>query len=126
MAIVVDEFGGIAGIVTLKQLVEEVVGPVGEEGAGPEGEFTAVDENTFVVDAGMRVDEANEQLDVGIPAGEYDTLAGFVLDQLGHIPLEGEHLHHGELRIEVTTMDKVRIVDLRVSREPKLSPMDDS
>ena len=62
MAIAVDEYGGLAGMVTLKRLSEEVVGPVGEEGQGPEEEYEAIDRNTFQVDGGMSIEEANEEL----------------------------------------------------------------
>ena len=117
MAMVVDEFGGVAGLVTLKQLVEEIVGRVGEEGeAGEEPEVEAIDENTFQIDGSMRVDEANEQLGLGIPEGDYETVAGFVLRQLRHIPAEGEHLHHDGFRLEVSQMRGVKIEKLLITR----------
>ena len=67
MAIAVDEYGGLAGLVTLKRLSEEVVGPVGEEGEGPEEEYEAIDQHTFQVDGGMSIEEANEELDIDLP-----------------------------------------------------------
>ena len=89
MAIAIDEFGGIAGLVTLKSLLEEVVGRVGEEGEGPEEEYEALGEGTFQVDGGMSIDEAKDGLGIELPEGDYETVAGFVLESLGHIPHSG-------------------------------------
>ena len=90
MAVVVDEYGGTAGIVTIELLLEQMVGPVADELARAEKEFQAIDENTAQVDGGMSVSEANEELDLKIPEGRYETVAGYVLSRLGHIPKEGE------------------------------------
>lgn len=90
MAIVVDEYGGTAGIVTIELLLEEMVGPVAEEEARLPKEFQAIDEHTSSVDGGMSVWDANEELGLHIPEGRYETVAGYVLDRLGHIPKEGE------------------------------------
>ena len=100
MVMAVDEYGGIAGLVTLKQLIEEVVGPVGEEGRQPEVEYEAIDENTYHIDGGMQIDEANDELDLGLPRGDYNTVAGFILESLGRIPVEGDHFHHDSMRLE--------------------------
>ena len=92
IAIAIDEFGGIAGLVSLKELVEEVMGPVGEEGHGPEEEVETIDKNTFQVDGGISLEEANEQMKISLPEGDYETVAGFVLNILGKIPNEGQQL----------------------------------
>ena len=111
----VDEHGGIAGLLTLKQLVGEVVGSIVEkEGVGPAVE--TIDERTLQVDAGMWVEEANERLGLGLPDGNYDTLAGFVLAVLGHIPREGEQLRYDSLRLVVTEMKGVKIERILVTR----------
>ncbi len=116
MAIIVDEYGGLAGIVTLKRLSEEVVGAHGEEGEAPEEEYESLGENTYQVEAGMSIDEANEELGINLPDGDFDTLAGFVLDRLGHIPEEGETLEHENLKIEVVEMRALKIETLKVFR----------
>lgn len=116
MVMVADEFGGVAGLATLKQMVEEIVGRVGEEGVQEEEEFQTIDANTYQVDGGMRVDEANEYLDLAIPEGEYETIAGFILSRLGHIPREGEHVHHGSAMLEVIEMRGVKIEQVKVTR----------
>ena len=92
MAIVVDEYGGTEGIVTIELLLEEMVGPVSEEDAGLPREFQPIDEHTAAVDGGMSVSEANEELALSIPEGRYETVAGYVLSRLGHIPREGERV----------------------------------
>ncbi|MCH8061103.1 MAG: HlyC/CorC family transporter [Chloroflexi bacterium] len=114
MAILVDEYGGLSGLVTLKRLVEEVVGPVGEEGEAPEEEYEAIDENTFQVDGGMSIEEVNEELGITLPDGEYETVAGFVLDVLGHIPAEGEQFEYGNLKFEVLEMSRMKIESVRL------------
>jgi putative hemolysin len=116
MAVVVDEFGTIAGIVTLEQLLEEIVGQLGDEIRGTDKEFETIDEHTFDVDGSMRVDEANEQLRLGLPAGNYETIAGFILAWLGHIPKENEQLRYGNLRLVVTKMGGLRIESVRIIR----------
>ena len=116
MAIAVDEYGGLAGLVTLKRFTEEVVGPVGEEGVGPEEEYEAIDENTFQVDGGMSIDEANEELQIDLPEGDFETVAGFALAVLGHIPSEGERFEYGTLRFEITEMDNLKIEGIKVTK----------
>ncbi len=121
MAIVVDEFGGVAGIITLQQLVEVIVGPVGPEGAAAPKEYRAVDANTYQVEGGMTIEEANAKLGLGLPEGDYQTVAGFVLDRLGHIPREGERLDYHALRITVRRLQGARIEEVVISRAPKNS-----
>ena len=116
MAMAVDEFGGIAGLVTLKQLIEEVVGPVGEEGMEPEMEYETIDENTYHIDGGMQIEEANEELGLDLPKGDYETVAGFILEFLGHIPNEGEHFRHNGLRLEVNQMRGMRVERVIVTK----------
>jgi putative hemolysin len=118
LAMVSDEYGGVAGLVTLKQLVEGIVGPVGEEGEAPGEEAVVLSENTYDLDAGMQVEEANEQLGLGLPEGEYETVAGFILDRLGHVPERNEMFVFGSLRFRVTEMKGVKIERVLVIRTP--------
>jgi putative hemolysin len=116
MAIAVDEFGGTAGIVTLEQLLEEMVGQVRDELWPAKAEITQVDENTTRVDGGVSVEEARSELGIDIPEGEYDTLAGFVLSELGHIPKVGEQVALDGWHIVVEEMRGLKIELLRVTR----------
>jgi putative hemolysin len=116
MAIAVDEFGGTAGIVTLEQLLEEMVGQVRDELAGTALEITPIDENTTQVDGGLSVEEARDELGIDIPEGPYDTIAGYVLSMLGHIPKVGESVTIDGHRITVAEMSNLKIALLRVTR----------
>ncbi|MDP3947992.1 MAG: hemolysin family protein [bacterium] len=116
MAIAVDEYGGTAGIVTLELLLEEMVGPVRDELRAAEEEIQEIDERTVQVDGSLSVTEAREELGIDIPEGPYDTFAGFVLSQLGHIPREGEYLPFAGHRIAVAAMKGPKIELLRVTR----------
>ena len=116
MAITVNEHGSVAGLVTLKQLLEVIVGSVGEEGEPVKEEFVSIGLGQFDVSAAMSILEANEDLGINLPEGNYQTLAGFVLDQLGHIPQEGESFRYGAMRLEVKAMAGVKIerVEVRI------------
>jgi putative hemolysin len=116
MAIAVDEFGGTAGIVTLEQLLEEMVGQVRDELATSNLEITRIDRDNALVRGALSIEEAREELGVDIPEGPYDTIAGYVLSVLGHIPQEGEEVNVDHHRITVTEMRSVRIEQLRVTR----------
>ena len=118
MAIVIDEFGGVAGLVTLKRLLEEVVGRVGEEGVRPEEEYEALGQNTYQVDGGMSVDEVLDELDIDLGDGDYETVAGFVLDALGHIPKEGESFETAGLSVEVAEIKGLKIEAVKLVRKP--------
>ena len=118
LALIADEFGGVAGLVTLKRLVEDIVGRVGdEEQPAPEG-FIELADGMFDLDAGLSIAEANDGVGLGLPAGEYETVAGFMLEQLGKLPEVGGMLTYGDLQFVVTEMQGVRIARVRVTREP--------
>ena len=117
MAIVVDEFGGVDGVATLTQLLEVMVGPVAQQEGMPEDEeFKVLSENTFEVDGGMRVEEVNERLELALPEGEYETIAGYILDALGHIPQEGEVWETLGASLRVAEMRGVKIEKVHISR----------
>ena len=117
MAVVVDEYGGTAGIVSLSRLVEEIVGPVGDEFAEAEKEYETINEYTFQIDGGMRIEEANQELGLNLPEGEYETVAGFVLDLLGHIPKPGKKLRYKGLKLVITKMRGVKIEEILLTKE---------
>jgi putative hemolysin len=118
MTVVVDEFGGTAGIVSLSGLMEEIVGPVGDELAAIEKDYETINEYTFQVDGGMRVEEANEEMNLNIPEGEdYETVAGFVLNLLGHIPKQGEQIKYQNYKMVITEMRGMKIEKIRLIKE---------
>lgn len=117
VTIVVDEYGGTAGMVTMEQLLEEIVGELGDELAVSRRAVETIDLNRYQVDGGMRLDQANEELRVGLPEGDYETVAGFILNALGHIPKEGEQLKYGNVTMTVTEMKGVKIEKVLVIKE---------
>ncbi len=116
MAIVADEYGGTAGVVTLEILLEELVGYVSDELRRHEEEVVSLDERTFEIDGGMSISDANEELELGLPEGDYETVAGFVLSQLGRIPQQGEQFVHNGVRIAVKEMRANKVERLTVTR----------
>jgi len=127
MAVVVDEYGGTAGIVSLSRLVEEIVGEVGDELAGVEKDYEVINENTFQVDGSMRIEEANEEMDLGLPEGEdYETVAGLILQLLGHIPRRHEQLRYHGLKMVVTEMKGQKIERILLTKEKPKRPAADS
>jgi len=119
MAVVVDEYGGTAGIVSLSRLVEEIVGQVGDELAGVEKEYEAINEYTFQIDGSMRIEEANEEMGLELPEGDYETVAGFILDLLGHIPRRGKQLRYKGLKLVITKMRGLKIEEILLTKEKK-------
>lgn len=118
MSIVVDEYGGVAGIVTIEDLLESIVGNMQDEFDNEEEEITRIDDDSFEVDGNLSISELEELLDAELPEGDYDTIAGFILDQLGHIPEEGEKASviFDDLSLTVTDMDDLRIDSVVVKR----------
>ena len=116
VVLTVDEFGGIAGLATLKQMMAVIVGQMGDEGSAPEETVTALGRDAFLMDAGLAISDINEELGLGIPEGDYQTLAGFILDRMGRIPDVGDVLEFGDLRFTIRTMERVRIEEVELRR----------
>jgi CBS domain containing-hemolysin-like protein len=115
MSVVIDEYGGTSGVVTLEELVEEIVGRLSDELVAKEESVVQVDERTVEVDAQLRVDEVNDQLDLDLPEGEeYETVAGLILQRLQHIPAEGETLTTKDLELTVIQMKGPKIEKVRI------------
>jgi len=116
ISLVVDEFGGIAGLITLSRLVEQIVGRTGEEGKKPDRRFVMINENTFVLDGGLEIGEANDELELDIPEGDYETIAGFFLSQAQQLPAKGSRIRFGNLRMQIAEMDGSKITSIRIRR----------
>jgi len=114
-AVVVDEYGGVAGVLTVKDLLAALVGDLRDEfDLGGEPEIIRVDRTRWLVDGGASIDDVREQLGVDLPEGEYVTLGGFLFDAFGHIPEEGERLTHNGWELRVAEMDKRRVAKVVV------------
>jgi len=118
IAIVIDEYGGTAGLLTIEDLLEEIVGEIVDE-YDREGErIHMVSESEGVVDARASVDDVAEAFGVTLPEGEFDSIGGFLLDRIGRLPQAGEEIEDAGLRIRVEQVDVHRIRKLRITRAP--------
>jgi putative hemolysin len=124
LCIIVDEYGGTSGIVTLTQLVEEIVGDVKDELAIVDKDFEIINETTFQVGGSMRVEDANEEMKLGLPEGDYETVAGFMLQVLGHIPRTGEQVKYRDLKLVITRMEGLKIEEILVTKEKHAATTD--
>jgi putative hemolysin len=114
LALVVDEYGGFVGLVTVEDLVEEIVGEIQDEYDAPREHYRRVAPGVWLVSARAPIIEVNERFGWNVPQGEYETLGGFVLDRLGRVPKPGDALPAGRVRIVVTRASTRAVQDLRV------------
>jgi len=119
MAVVLDEYGGTAGLITIEDILEEIVGEIQDE-YEPEDEapeVIAIDETSAKVDARMHLDDLNDQLDLDLPEDEdYDTVGGFVFAELGHIPEAGETFEAHGIKVTVDKAERTKVIAVTVER----------
>ncbi len=117
MAIVLDEYGGTAGMVTIEELIEEIVGRVSDELAVTAPQLRRVEDGQIEADAMLRVDEANAQLGIDLPeSDDYETLAGLVLTRMGRVPKEGESIRIGNLKLTAAKIQGPRIEKILLTK----------
>ncbi len=111
MAVVVDEYGGTAGIVTMEDILESIVGNIQDEYDNEEEEYAQVGDNTYTVDGTMPIDEVSDLIDIELPEGDYDTLAGLLVSELGYIPKKNDHptITLGRVSMTVEQVEERRI-----------------
>jgi putative hemolysin len=114
LAIVIDEYGGTAGIVTLEDILEELVGEIEDEFDLPDDTVERVDERTVRVAGSMTIDDVNEALGTDLDTSYARTLAGLVLNELGRRPREGDEVQVGDVLLQVEQLDGHRITRLLV------------
>ena len=119
MAVVLDEYGGTAGIVTIEDLIEEIVGDIQDEFDFEELDYTFINDTELLVDAGMPVDELNDLLDVALPVEDYDTLGGLTLNVLGHLPIVGESFSYENITFTIKEMTGHRILKIHLAIKDK-------
>ena len=117
LAIVVDEYGGTAGIVTIEDMLEEIVGEIEDEYDREEPTIEKVDDTEVIVDARVSIDDLNELLGLHIEGEDFDTVGGFVYHELGRIPLAGDEVQSDVLRLKVLSVLGRRIKKIRVKKE---------
>jgi CBS domain containing-hemolysin-like protein len=117
LAVVVDEHGGTAGIITLEDVLEEIVGEIDDEHDRPAHRLTAVHRpGEWRLDGSLHPDEVYDACGFVVPDGDYETVAGFVLDRLGRIPAVGESFEHAGWLVEVAAVDRHRVASVRLVR----------
>ncbi|MBE2269001.1 MAG: HlyC/CorC family transporter [Anaerolinea sp.] len=123
LAIIVDEYGGTAGLVTIEDLIEEIVGDIQDEyDLNEEAEYVQVGENAYMVDGGMNLGDLNELLDIELPTDENDSIGGYVYSQLGHVPDVGETINTPELELRVEAVENRRIRKVYIARVTAPAP----
>ena len=120
IAIVVDEYGGTAGLITLEDLMESIVGNIQDEYDHEEDDIFKLSERAFTVDGTTPIDEVSDLVGMDLPEGDYDTLAGLVTELLGRIPKEGERpqVHVAGMSITVLKVEDQRLSRLLVVKDP--------
>ena len=118
MAIVVDEYGGVAGLVTIEDLLEEIVGEINDEFDVDEPEVQPIGVNEFLMDARVSLEQLQELLQVVVEGNGFDTVGGLVYQILGRIPATGDSVEYDGVRIEVRSTVGRRLKRLHVSRRP--------
>lgn len=120
IAVVVDEYGGTEGIVTMEDLLESIVGNMQDEYDTEEDEIQRESDNRYSVDGTASVEEISDLIGSELPEGDYDTIGGLMMSQLGRIPKENEHPHIklGNLTLTVAGMDDRRIARISIEKEP--------
>jgi CBS domain containing-hemolysin-like protein len=120
LAVVVDEYGGSVGIVTIEDMLEEIVGEIEDEYDARKRLYEVLPDGSFRIDARMEIDAINEILGLHIPTGDYTTLAGFILAQLERIPHRGELLMHDGLMLEIEEATNRTVERVHVFPRPSL------
>lgn len=114
MAILIDEYGGVSGIITIEDLIEEIVGNIADEYDEDVKDFQKLDSNVYIVDALVSIDEVNEKLNLKLPTEYHDTIGGFVLNLIGNIPETGESVQFENITFTVEKIDEKRIEQIKI------------
>jgi len=114
MAILIDEYGGVSGIITIEDLIEEIVGNIADEYDEDVKDFQKLDSNVYIVDGLVSIDEVNEKLNLKLPTEHHDTIGGFVLNLIGNIPEPGESVQFENITFTVEKIDEKRIEQIKI------------
>lgn len=120
MAVIVDEYGITTGLITLEDLLEEIVGEIHDEFEKEEKPFEQVDKNIWIVDARQGIFDVNKKLGINVPEGEYDTVSGFVFSLLGKVPVVGDVVKFDDINISVERIHKRRITRIKIMKLAKV------
>lgn len=115
LALLIDEYGGIEGLVTMEDLIEEIMGDIEDEYDKTKSTITQIDDSNFIVKGYLTISEFNNKFDIDIEQGDYDTLNGYILTLLGDFPEEGREIELDNFTFLIENVNKRRIEDIRVS-----------
>lgn len=115
IAVVLDEYGGTSGIVTLEDLIEEIVGEIFDEYDDEEVKIKLIKEDEYIIDGDTKLTDVNEMLGLALECEMYESIGGYVTDIMGHIPKKGEKIEIGNIKFVVESEDKNKIDKLRIS-----------
>lgn len=120
MAIIVDEYGGVSGLLTIEDVLEEIVGEIEDETDEHEGEqIIQLSDSSYSVEAITTIDDFNEFFDVGFPDDDYDTVGGLVISAFGHLPNIGENTKIAQFDFKILNCDNRKITLLEVTKDPQ-------
>jgi CBS domain containing-hemolysin-like protein len=122
MAVVVDEYGGTAGVITIEDVIEEIVGEIADEHEDEEATVVDLGEGNWLVSGLLRVEQLEETLDADLAGDDYETIAGLIFTTLGRIPKVGESVTRNSWRFDVDRADRKRIYRVKVSKDPTWRP----
>lgn len=116
MAVALDEYGGTSGIVTIEDILEEIVGEIQDEHDPVEQSgISRLDDGSYIFDARSHIEDVEDELNIELPRGEYDTLGGFLSHLLGHVPAQGEQGRYGTILFIVEEADARKVSTIRIS-----------
>jgi len=121
MAIVIDEYGGTSGLVTLEDLIEEIVGEIRDEHDQEEEKFVDLPDGYTLVDSRVEIEAFEQHFGVEIPGGKYETLGGFILDAVKRIPMTGDVIQHDSLEMVIASADERSIKKVRIRKKGETS-----
>lgn len=114
VAIILDEYGGTSGLITIEDMVEEIVGEISDEYDEEDEEITVIKEDEYIVDGSTRLEDVNEMIGTKFESEDFDTIGGYVIGVMGRFPDEGEEIETDGIKIKVEKSDKNRIDELRI------------
>jgi magnesium and cobalt transporter len=119
MAIVIDEYGGVAGLVTIEDIIEEIIGEIRDEYDEDEILMVATDEGDLLVDARLEIEKLTEHFDLQVPKGNFESVGGFIISLLGRVPQPHETIIHAPLEMTIESADarKIRKVRIKVQKQ---------